>query len=100
MPSKQWVAVKILLVLPPEGIAAAQTSWFRRAGVNAAALVADLLQPLTPEEELEVALGILIRVSWAFEDAQFAFVASKVQRYQRGIHGATVGGQIMSHDVV
>lgn len=69
------VVIKILPPLPPERITGVETSGvphLPRAGVNGAAIIADILQPLTPDEELQVALGLFVRTSWAFEESQFA----------------------------
>jgi outer membrane protein OmpA-like peptidoglycan-associated protein len=70
------VAIKLLLPLMPERVVARQESGVRVkggfAGVNAAAIVADILRPLSPDEELSVSMGIFVRVSWAFEETQFS----------------------------
>ena len=73
------VVVKILPPLPPERVSSAQTSGIPhlpRAGVNAAALIADILEPLSPDEELRVALAIFTNTSVAFELSQQATEAA------------------------
>jgi outer membrane protein OmpA-like peptidoglycan-associated protein len=92
------VAIKLLSPLPTANISAQQTSkvkkqlpaWARWAipgvsraigtgiVVNSATVSATILQPLTPDEELRVALAIFMAVSTAFEETQSAtqFVAA------------------------
>ena len=73
------VVVKILPPLPGERVSSAQTSGIPhlpRVGVNAAALLADILEPLSPDEELRVALAIFADTSVAFELSQQATEAA------------------------
>ncbi len=73
------VVIKVLPPLTAEGVASAQTSGIPhlpRVGVNAAALIADILEPLSPDEELRVALAIFTDTSVAFELSQQATEAA------------------------
>lgn len=64
------VAIKLLPPLSPANVFATQSSGAFGVTVNAANVTARILKPLTPDEELRVALAIFMAVSTAFEQTQ------------------------------
>ncbi|MFJ9036635.1 DUF4157 domain-containing protein [Streptomyces sp. NPDC102406] len=64
------VAIKILRPLPAEHVVTSQRSATHGVTVNAASVMAKILQPLTPDQVLRVSLAIFMAVSTVFEETQ------------------------------
>jgi outer membrane protein OmpA-like peptidoglycan-associated protein len=64
------VAIKLLRPLPSESVSAMERAGAKGVSVNFASVTAEILRPLTVDEELRVALAIFMAVSTIFEDIQ------------------------------